>query len=63
MIVTEDGYTIAYNKEYNDILIVLPQTKETITNTRGAVVDRKVDISREELTLLMNVARLIINRG
>lgn len=63
MIISEDGYTISYNKTYNDILIILPQTKTTITNTIGEVVDRKVDISQSELTLLLNVARLIFKRG
>ena len=59
----EDGYMIIYDKNRNQVHIHLPQTKETMENTVKPCSDRKVNINQSELTLLMNVARLIFNRG
>lgn len=60
---SQDDYLITYHKEKNQIVITLPQTMETMTNTRTPYCYRRVDVSDEELTLLLNVARMIFNRG
>ena len=59
---SQDDYLITYYEKENKVVIMLPQTKETVTNTRTPISDRKVDIDDNELTLLLNVARLIFNK-
>lgn len=58
---SKDDYLITYYKKQNQVIITLPQTMETMTNTRTPYCYRKVDVSDEELTLLLNVARMIFN--
>ena len=41
MINTSDGYFIEQFVNQNKIVIVLPQTSETLTSTMGPVSDRK----------------------
>ena len=59
---SQDDYLITYYKKENKVVIMLPQTMETITNTRTPKSDRRVDVNDNELTLLLNVARLIFNK-
>lgn len=59
---SSDDYLIRYYKKHNQVVITLPQTMETMTSTRTPYHYRRVDVSDEELTLILNVARMIFNR-
>lgn len=61
MIVSE-GYSVKYVPKDNQIIITLPQTFKTITNTVQIVANRKVDISDEDLCLLVEMTKYICER-
>ena len=54
-----NGYSIIYYKNRNQIVISLPQTSKTLTNTLEPVVNRRVDVEEKELAILLNVTRTI----
>lgn len=57
-----DGYYLIYDKNKNRIVIQLPQTMETATNTLDAVTDRKIDINGSEQSLILNVVKAVFER-
>lgn len=57
-----DGYCLIYDKDKNQIVIRLPQTMETLTNTMDAVTDRKIDINESEQSLILNVVKAVFER-
>lgn len=57
-----DGYCLIYDKDKNRIVILLPQTMETLTNTLDAVTDRKIDINGSEQSLILNVVKAVFER-
>lgn len=57
-----DGYYLIYDKDKNRIVIHLPQTMETATNTRDVVTDRKIDINESEQSFILNVVKAVIER-
>lgn len=63
MIATNDGYSLIYYKNRNQIVISLPQTLKTLTNTLEPVVDRRVDVEEKELAILLNVTQTIFLNG
>ena len=56
------GYTLVYEPKNNRIVIALPQTIHTLTNTVSEIVDRRVDISIEEEATILNVVKDIMER-
>lgn len=60
---TSDGYSLTYNKNKNQIVISLPQTYETATNTYDQVADRRTDVMEIELFVLLNIAKVIFYKG
>ena len=58
-----DGYALTYYKNYNQIVIGLPQTCETATNTYEQVVDRRTDVEETDLAVLLNITKLIFHKG
>ena len=60
---TSDGYCLTYYKNKNQIVICLPQTYETTTNTYEQVVDRRTDVGEIELIVLLDIAKLIFRKG
>ena len=60
---TSDGYALTYYKSRNQIIICLPQTCETATNTYEQVVDRRTDVEETDLWVLLNIAMLIFHQG
>ena len=63
MITTNDGYSIWYEKRSNRIIISLPQTMETVTNTMTMIVNRKSEFTSSELCALLSVAKAIAEGG
>ena len=57
-----DGYSLFYDKDKNRIVIRLPQTMKTLTNTMDAVTDRKIDINESEQSLILNVVKAVFER-
>lgn len=57
-----DGYSLIYDKYKNRIVILLPQTMETLTNTKDSVTDRKIDITADEQSLILNVVKAVFER-
>ena len=60
---TSDGYCLTYYKNKNQIVICLPQTYETATNTYDQVVDRRTDVVETDLLVLLNITELIFHKG
>ena len=60
---TSDGYALTYYKSRNQIIICLPQTCETATNTYEQVVDRRTDVEETDLAVLLNIVKLIFHKG
>ena len=59
MIITNDGYSIWYEKRANRIIISLPQTMETVSNTVAMIVNRKSEFTDSELAAILSVAKAI----
>ena len=57
-----DGYCLSYDKNKNRIVILLPQTMQTATNTMDAITDRKIDINESEQSLILNVVKAVFER-
>lgn len=61
--IVSDGYSLMYDEKHNRIVIGLPQTMETATNTIGQIVDRRTDVTETDLMVLLNIAQLIFHKG
>ena len=62
MIITDDGYSLQYERNKNKITIILPQTVYTLTDTVNPVVDRKTDVPEGEFALLLTVTRMLFRK-
>lgn len=51
--IVADGYSLSYEKGKNRVVIHLPQTVFTLTNTIEPVVDRKVDVEEKDLAIIL----------
>ena len=56
-----DGYYLNYYPERNQIVITMPQTMQTLTNT-VSITNRRVSITREEEAVIVNVVKAIMER-
>ena len=59
MIVTCNEYSITYEKNRNRIVISLPQTMETATNTVSEVRVRKTDFTEAELAAILLAVKTV----
>lgn len=62
MLLYLDGYSIMYDKNNNKIVIQLPQTWETLSNTVDSPVKRRVDIADSELSSILAVAKYVFEK-
>ena len=60
---TSNGYSLTYDRSHNRIVIGLPQTWGTLTNTLEPVVDRGIDIEEKDLAILLNATQFIFLNG
>ena len=60
--IVSDGYSLMYDENHNRIVIGLPQTWKTLTNTFDPVVDRRTDVSETDLIVLLNIAQQIFHK-
>lgn len=56
--IVSDGYSLSYERMKNRIVILLPQTAETLMDTMTLPVKRQ-DRSEEELLILLQITRHI----
>lgn len=54
--IVSDGYSLSYERKKNRIVILLPQTAETMMDTMSLPVKRQ-DRSEEELLILLLITR------
>lgn len=59
MLITDDGYSLTYNKGANQIIICLPQTMRTLNNTTAMVTNRRVELTPGEEALILNTVRFV----
>lgn len=59
MIITSDGYAIEQYPKRNQIVINLPQTYGSMTNTFETISARKAELTANELTMIVNIVRLL----
>jgi hypothetical protein len=57
--ISSDGYGIMYERKHNRIVINLPPTTQTVTNTVEQIAERKVDLTDEDLILLLEMSKYI----
>lgn len=62
MMIVCEGYSAEYYPHSNQIVITMPQTVKTITNTVQIVANRKVDITDDDLCLLVEMTKYICER-
>lgn len=60
MIITNDGYAIEQYPKQNQIIINLPQTDGSLTNTIGTISTRKIELTANELSMVVNLVRLLM---
>ena len=63
MIITADGYSLTYYADHNKIVIILPQTIKSLTNTVAMVTNRKTELTEEEQATILAVVRAIMDGG
>lgn len=56
MMIVSDGYSLSYERMKNRIVILLPQTAETMMDTMSLPVKRE-DRGEEELLILLLITR------
>ena len=57
-----DGYSIEHYPNMNKIVITMPQTFATLTNTTEMVSNRRTDITESELTAILVAVRTMLER-
>lgn len=57
--ITIDGYSINYDRSGNRIIILLPQTAVTMTNTMEMLSNRKTDFTDDELGTILCAVKAI----
>jgi len=62
MLISND-YALTYYPNRNQIVITLPQTSRTLTNTFSPVVDRRTDVKETDLLCLLQVIQVIFSKG
>lgn len=61
--VVSDGYSLVYDEGHNRIVIRIPPTMKTATDTATPIADRRADVSETDLIVLLNIAQLIFHKG
>ena len=47
--IVSDGYSLMYDEKHNRIVIRIPPTMETATDTVTPIADRRADVSEADL--------------
>lgn len=57
-----EGYYLDYDRKNNRIIITLPQTLSTLTNTLAMVTNRRTYLTQSEEALILTTVKAIIER-
>ncbi|MBQ6536823.1 MAG: hypothetical protein IJI40_08630 [Firmicutes bacterium] len=60
--ITVDGYSLLCLKNENKIIISLPQTWDTLTNTMEQPVERRTEIDDSELIAILLMTKYLFER-
>ena len=61
--IVSDGYSLIYDEKHNRLVISIPPTMETATDTVTPIADRRIDVSETDLMVLLNIVQLIFHKG
>lgn len=61
--IVSDGYSLMYDEKHNRIVIRIPPTLETATDTVTPIADRRTDVSETDLIVMLNIAQLIFHKS
>lgn len=61
--ITDDGYSLVYDVKRNRIVIGLPPTLETATDTATKISNRRTDVKEADLFVLLNITELIFHEA
>ena len=62
MIVSKDGYAIEHYPNTNQIVITMPQTTDTLSNTISFVWNQNANFTSENLMILLELTRYLCER-
>ena len=62
MLIRNGEYSLIYHRDENRIIILLPQTLETIISSKMPVVERRTEVTSEMLGLLLTMAKYIFEK-
>lgn len=57
-----DGYALTYEPKNNRIIIIMPQTMSTISNTVSMITNRRTNITSEEETMILLFIKAIMEK-
>ena len=60
--IESEGYFLNYERKNNRIVIMLPQTLETLTNTTSMVTNRRTHLTQSEETIILMTVKAIMER-
>lgn len=60
--IESEGYVLTYERANNRIVIQLPQTLETITNTVSMVRNRRTYLTSSEESIILQTVKAIMER-
>ena len=60
--IESEGYLLIYDRANNRIVIQLPQTLETITNTVSMVSNRRTYLTSSEKSIILQTVKAIMER-
>lgn len=61
--IANDGYSLVYDAKRNRIVIGLPPTLETATDTATKISNRRTDVKEADLFVLLNITELIFHEA
>lgn len=60
--IESEGYLLNYECKNNRIVIVLPQTLKTLTNTVSMVTNRRTHLTQSEEMIILQTVKAIMER-
>lgn len=60
--IISDGYALTYEPKSNRIIITMPQTMSTISNTVSMITNRRTNITSEEETMILLFIKAIMEK-
>ena len=61
--IVSDGYSLEYIPRQNRIIINLPQTMTTLSNTVTMISNRRISLTEAEEAAILSVVRAIMEAG